>query len=242
MTDRNKIKLLVSPVDMREAALVARAGVDILDLKNVKEGSLGANFPWVLSGVIARFRKYPVKFSAAIGDLSFKPGTAALAAYAAAEIGADYVKAGLYAVKGERQAEQLAAAVVKGVKAASPRAIPVISGYADWRRFGGLAPWPLVRAAKKAGAGAVMLDTALKDGRDLFDNMTLAELERFLRLARAAGLKTALAGSVGLAHLPLIRALRPDIVGLRGAVCLGGDRGRRVCPNRLAAVKEACAR
>jgi uncharacterized protein (UPF0264 family) len=241
MTDRNKIKLLVSPVDMKEAALVARAGVDILDLKNVKEGSLGANFPWVLAGVISRFRKYPVKFSAAIGDLDFKPGTAALAAYAAAALGADYVKAGLYAVKGESQAEKLAEAVVRGVRAARPKTITVISGYADWRRFGGLAPWPLVRAAKKAGAGAVMLDTALKDGRTLFDNMTIAELERFLRLARAAGLKTALAGSVGLSHLPLIRALRPDIVGLRGAVCLGGDRARRVCPARLSAVKEACA-
>lgn len=230
----------MSPVSIREAGVVARAGADILDLKNVKEGSLGANFPWVLSGVISKYRRPGLKFSAAVGDLGYKPGTAALAAYAAASIGADYVKAGLYAVKNAGQAAELAAAVVRGVKAANPRAAAVIAGYADWRRFGGLAPWPLVRAAAAAGADAVMLDTALKDGRSLFDNMTRAELLRFLRLARAAGLRTALAGSLKAAHLPLIRELAPDIVGLRGAVCLGGDRTRPVCPKRLAAVREAC--
>jgi len=240
MTGRNKIQLLISPVNIREAAVVARAGADILDLKNVKEGSLGANFPWVLSGIIARFRRPGLKFSAAIGDLEYKPGTAALAAYAAAVIGADYVKAGLYGVKGERQAFELAAAVVKGVRAGSPRALPVISGYADWRRFGGLAPWPLVRAAQKGGAAVVMLDTALKDGRTLFDSMTQAELARFMRLARTAGLKTARAGSVKPEHLARLRALGPDIIGLRGAVCLGGDRSRPVCPKRLSALREAC--
>jgi len=240
MTGTNRIKLLVSPVDIREARIVARGGADILDLKNVKEGSLGANFPWVLSAVIKELKRFPVKFSAAIGDLDFKPGTAALAAYAAAAIGADYVKGGLYQVKAGAQAEALAGAVVKGVKNANPRARAVISGYADWRRFGGLSPRALVRAARKAGADIVMLDTALKDGRCLFDNMTLRELAGFLALARAAGLGTALAGSVAERHLPALKKLGPDIVGLRGAVCLGADRSRAVCPKRLAAIREAC--
>ncbi len=240
MTERNKIKLLVSPVSMAEAGIVARSGVDILDLKNVREGSLGANFPWVLDGIIRKFRRRGLKFSAAIGDLDFKPGGAALSAYAAASLGADYVKAGLYGVKNEVQALEMSRAVVKAVKTARPRALAVISGYADWRRFGGLAPWPLIRAARKAGADAVMLDTAMKDGRSLFENMTVPEISRFLSLARAAGLDTALAGSLKLAHLPLLARLGPGIIGLRGAVCLGGDRSRPVCPKRLAAVKEAC--
>lgn len=240
MSEKNKITLLVSPVNLREAAVVARGGADILDLKNVREGSLGANFPWVLAGVIKSLRRYPVRFSAAIGDLDFKPGTAALAAHAAAALGADFVKAGLYSVKDRRQAAELAAAVVRGVKSANGRALAVIAGYADWRRFGGLSPWALVPAARAAGADLVMLDTSLKDGRTLFDNMSMAELRRFLRLARAAGLRTALAGSVGLKHLPAVRELAPDIVGLRGAVCLGGDRSRPVCARRLAAVREAC--
>lgn len=234
------MKLLISPVDLKEARIVARGGADILDLKNVKEGSLGANFPWVLSAVIKQLGKFPVKFSAAIGDLDFKPGSSALSAYAAAALGADYVKAGLYRVKAGAQAEALALAVVKGVKMANPRALAVISGYADWRRFGGLPPRALVLAAKKAGADIVMLDTALKDGRSLFDNMTRAELARFLALARSAGLGTALAGSVGSRHLAALKELGPDIVGLRGAVCLGSDRSRAVCPRRLAAFREAC--
>lgn len=234
------MKLLVSPADLREAAVVARSGADILDLKNPAEGSLGANFPWVLAAVIRRLRRRGLEFSAAIGDLGFQPGTAALAAHAAASLGADYVKAGLYGVKDLRRALPLAAAVVKGVRTGRPRARAVIAGYADWRRFGGLAPLDLVRAARKAGAGLVMLDTALKDGRSLFDNMTHRELERFLAAARKAGLGTALAGSVRAEHLPALAALGPDIVGLRGAVCLGGDRRRRVCPRRLAELRRAC--
>lgn len=234
------MQLLVSPVSPEEALPVARAGVDILDLKNVREGSLGANFPWVLKDVIARCRRYGTRFSAAIGDLEFKPGTAALAAYAAAALGADYVKGGLYGVRTQARAEQLAAAVVKGVRTAGTGAAPVISGYADWRRFGGLSPWALVRAAACAGADVVMLDTALKDGRTLFDNMSPRELSRFISLASAAGLRTALAGSVRLSDFGALRALRPDIVGLRGAACKGGDRSRAICPERLAAIRKAC--
>lgn len=240
MTGRNKIKLLVSPVNMAEAGMVARSGVDIMDLKNVKEGSLGANFPWVLAAIIARYGSRGLKFSAAIGDLDFKPGTAALAAYAAASLGADYIKAGLYGAKNERQAFKMSGAVVKAVKSARAGSLSVIAGYADWRRFDGLAPWPLVRAAKKAGADVVMLDTAMKDGRSLFDNMTVREISRFLSLARTAGLKTALAGSLKFGHLPALDLLGPDIIGLRGAVCLGGDRSRRVDPKRLAKITEAC--
>lgn len=241
MTAKNRIKLLVSPVNLSEARVVARGGADILDLKNVREGSLGANFPWVLSGIVERLRPYPVSFSAAIGDLDFKPGTAALAAHAAAAIGADYVKAGLFAVKGIRQASELASAVARGVRSGNPRAKAVIAGYADWRRFGGLSPRLLIAAARKAGADIVMLDTALKDGRSLFDNMTVAELRSFLRIARDAGLGTALAGSLSLAHLTVLRRLSPDIIGMRGAVCLGADRSRPVCARRLAALRKACA-
>lgn len=239
MTGKNKIKLLVSPVDPAEAGLVAASGVDILDLKNIREGSLGANFPWVISEIIKKARRFRIKTSAAIGDLAYKPGTAALAAYAAASLGADYVKGGLYGVRTERQAREMAAAVVKGVHSAAPRAKAVLSGYADWRRFGGLAPRLLIRAAKTAGADVVMLDTAIKDGPTLFDNMTCAEIKEFLRQAGRVGLKTALAGSLAAEHFPLLRELGPDIIGLRGAVCPGRDRSRPVCPKLLAEVKGA---
>jgi uncharacterized protein (UPF0264 family) len=69
-----------------------------------------------------------------------------------------------------------------------------------------------------------MLDTAIKDGATLFDALDQAELAAFAAAAQAAGLGVALAGSVGLRHLAALRRIGADVVGIRGAVCRGGDR------------------
>ena len=73
------MKLLVSVIDAAEARLALAGGVDIVDVKNPAEGSLGAPAP----GVIAQVRDVlsaHAPLSAAIGDLPCLPGTAALAA------------------------------------------------------------------------------------------------------------------------------------------------------------------
>ena len=84
------MQLLVSPSTIDEAKHSAAA--DIIDVKKPSEGSLGANFPWVIREIKTLSDK-PV--SAAIGDFDYKPGGASLAAYGAACAGADYVKIGL---------------------------------------------------------------------------------------------------------------------------------------------------
>jgi uncharacterized protein (UPF0264 family) len=45
------MKLLVSPVNVEEARICKLGGADIIDVKNPKEGSLGANFPWKIKAV-----------------------------------------------------------------------------------------------------------------------------------------------------------------------------------------------
>ena len=40
--------LLISPINTDEARESIEGGADIVDVKNPKEGSLGANFPWVI--------------------------------------------------------------------------------------------------------------------------------------------------------------------------------------------------
>ena len=66
------MQLLVSPRDIPEARKSLAA--DIIDVKKPSEGSLGANFPWVIREIKALSTK-PV--SAAIGDFDYKPGGAA---------------------------------------------------------------------------------------------------------------------------------------------------------------------
>jgi uncharacterized protein (UPF0264 family) len=179
---------------------------------------------------LARPRR--IETSAALGDLPFKPGTAALAACGAAMTGVDYVKAGLHGVKSCEEARALMDAVREAARMASERCRIVASGYADYRRFGGLSPLALARAARQARCDVVLLDTAVKDGTTLFDALPLGEIQAFVEASRDAGLQVALAGSLGVEHADLLFRLGPDIVGVRGAVCEGENRNARVSPEK----------
>jgi (5-formylfuran-3-yl)methyl phosphate synthase len=216
------MKLLVSPMNIEEAQTALAGGADILDVKNPKEGSLGANFPWAIRAVSELARGHaPV--SATIGDLDFKPGTASLAALGAAFSGADYIKVGLLGVKTADQADEMLAEIVKAVKDFDPQKKVVAAGYSDYTRVGSISPMLLPQCAKRSGADLVMVDTAIKDGRPTFDFMSEEDLMDFIVLGHACGLEVALAGTIGFEHLNLLKRLNPDIIGVRGIVC-GGDR------------------
>jgi (5-formylfuran-3-yl)methyl phosphate synthase len=228
------MQVLGSPISLAEAKVLYEGGIDVIDIKNVKEGSLGANFPWIIREVVQAFPPRPgLRFSATLGDLPYKPGTAALAALGAAVSGVDYVKAGLHGVHTYAEAKAMMQAVVQACKGHRAAITVVAAGYADYRRFGGLPTGELVAAARDAGADLVMVDTAIKDGTTLFDALSLEEIDGFVQAARAAGLQVALAGSIQQAHLPVLKQLQPDVVGVRGALCEQGDRTTGITLGRV---------
>ena len=102
--------------------MIHGTGVDIIDVKNVNEGSLGAQFPWCTREIVELTARYGVRTSATLGDLPFKPGTAALAAYGAAQVGVTYIKAGLYGLNTYDQACEMMDAVRKAVRMVSDTA------------------------------------------------------------------------------------------------------------------------
>jgi len=81
---------------------------------------------------------------------------------------------------------------------------------------------------KSAGAEIAMLDTAVKDGRRLFDFLNLKELKNFVDNAHNQNLLVALAGSLRTEDLSIIKQLGADIVGFRGAACSNNDRRKGV--------------
>lgn len=218
------MKVLISPISLEEARVVIEGGCDILDLKNVKEGSLGAQPPWMLKSIVDTLGGKGVMLSATLGDLPFKPGTAGLAAFGCASCGVDYVKAGLHGATNLDQAREMMTSVVKSVRMVGDSIITVASGYADWKRFGGVNHLDLVRAAHDSGADVAMLDTFIKDGQTLFDSLTESDLKEFTDLSHSFGMLVALAGSVKREHLAPLARVGCDIVGVRGAVCQKGDR------------------
>jgi uncharacterized protein (UPF0264 family) len=82
-----------------------------------------------------------------------------------------------------------------------------------------------------------MIDTALKDGRRLFDYCDEPDLARWLAECRQLGLLGALAGSLTPADLPAIARLQPDVVGFRGAACAGDRVNGRVTAELVAALR-----
>jgi uncharacterized protein (UPF0264 family) len=172
-------------------------------------------------------------FSAALGDLQFKPGTAALAAYGAANCGVNYIKAGLYGLSTYEEAYEMMVGIVRAVRMVSDHITVVACGYADFRRFRGLPYKDLVQAAKDAGADVAMLDTAIKDGKTLFDALSTEEIQEFVESSKREELLSALAGSIKKDHIPMLAKIAPDIIGVRGAVCDSNDRSKGITEERL---------
>lgn len=219
------MKLLVSPINVEEAKTCKLGGADIIDVKNPKEGSLGANFPWMIKAVKKAAGLVPV--SATIGDFNYKPGTASLAALGAAVAGADYIKVGLYDIQTGEQALEMLANIVRSVKEYDKNKKVVAAGYSDYSRINSISPFELPAIGKKAGVDVVMMDTGIKDGRSTFEFLNDEELEEFILSARKHGLQTALAGTIKFEDLPALKRISPDIIGVRGCVC-GGDRNSSI--------------
>ncbi len=215
--------LLISPINTQEAREAIDGGADIVDVKNPKEGSLGANFPWVIKEIREMTPK-DLQVSATLGDVPYKPGTVSLAAAGAVVSGADYIKVGLYGTKNYSEALEVMENVVKTVHEFNEGAIVVASGYADAHRVGAVDPMDIPRVAADSGADLAMVDTAVKDGKTLFDFMNEETISQFTDEIHEYGLKSALAGSVKEEQLPLLAELGCDVVGIRGAACIGGDR------------------
>lgn len=229
------MKLLVSPINIDEALAAVNGGADIIDVKNPKEGSLGANFPWVIKAIKdAVDSKSPV--SATIGDMNYKPGTASLAALGAAVAGAEYVKVGLFDIQTREQALDMAEHVVRSVKDYDPTKKVVISGYSDYKRINSIPVSELPAVCAESGADVVMMDTGIKDGRSTFEFMSIEELSRFVTKAHDLGLETAIAGTIKFEDIEPLNMISPDIIGVRGCVC-GGDRNSAIRQELVEALK-----
>ena len=215
------MQLLVSPSTIDEAKHSVAA--DIIDVKRPAEGSLGANFPWVIREIKTLLAK---PLSAAIGDFDYKPGGAALAAYGAACAGADYVKIWL-AFEGQEKAREVIGAVVRAVKNEFPRKYVVIAAYSDYQRMHSISPFEMAPIAAECGADFAMVDTGIKDRQSTFVFMDEGTLRSFTDTNEKLGLGTALAGAFKFEDIDALKRINPDIIGVRGMVC-GGDRNATV--------------
>ena len=221
------MELLVSVRCRAEVEAALSGGAQIIDAKEPARGSLGPVSPDDLAGILAEVPgKHPV--SVALGDWSQpeRLGEAVACLPIPPRPASIFLKIGFAGVARPGEIERLiaTAAEVSSSQPASARIVAV--AYADAERAGTPSPDIVIDAAVRGGATGLLLDTYLKDGRSLPAWMSLSALTRWVNRGRDSGLITALAGSLQLEDLGLVRATGADVVGVRGAACEGGREGR----------------
>jgi uncharacterized protein (UPF0264 family) len=218
------MRLLISVTDPTEACDALSGGADIIDAKDPARGALGAVQPEVLGAIVAAVAGER-RVSAALGDAESEEQVAR-AARAAAAARVAYVKVGFAGIADVARVEALIAAAVRGAEMVSASVGVIAVAYADAERVGSVAPLHVIRAAERAGAVGVLLDTALKDGGALFQIMDEGAVRSWVQAAHDAALVAAVAGRLNGVDLITARALGADVAGVRGAACEGGRTGR----------------
>lgn len=199
---------LASVRDAAEAETALRCGADIIDLKDPANGALGAVKACIAREAVATIAGR-VPISMTIGDVPMVPDRIADAVLVASACGADYVKIGVFPGGGAERCFERLSAVSKNINL-------VIVAFADC-----LPTFDVVAAAGNIGAAGVMLDTLKKGSGTLTDHMQQEVLAGFVRRGRVAGLSVGLAGSLRAEHVRPLLALKPDVLGFRGALCRG---------------------
>jgi uncharacterized protein (UPF0264 family) len=206
--------LLASVVDLAEARLAAKAGVDIIDLKNPAAGALGA-LPVEDVAYIVETLGGERPISATIGDLPMIPRFVVPAAEAMAATRVDYVKIGFFP-GGDWTG------VLRGLKSSVRHDAALVAVL-----FGDAAPdlrW--LPDLAEAGFRGVMLDTADKTKGPLCAVCEPGFLREFVAQACRLGLLCGLAGSLRAEHVSSLLTLRADYLGFRSALCRGNRKGK----------------
>lgn len=203
-----RCQLLISVRNVQEAQDAARAGADLIDIKEPSAGSLGAAMTTEITNICdCMCPHYPV--SAAFGEWAdFDTRTLI-------DPRLQLVKWGLSGLRG-----QLATVYPNMRAIAGTRAVLVL--YADDVAAQSPTIAECLALRQHLPINTVLIDTYRKDGRGLLDHLSRQDLQSFISEMRKNGTQVALAGSLQLRDIPRLLPLQPDWLAFRGAACDGG--------------------
>jgi uncharacterized protein (UPF0264 family) len=212
--------LLVSVRDAAEAQAALRGGADLIDVKEPLRGSLGPAAPQVWRE-IREVIPTSQPLSAALGELAeLSPNQTDL--WCEHLDGYQFAKIGLAGCVRMPAWQSRWGEILSSL---SPQTARVAVIYADWKSASAPPPDDVMQAAQDLQCGAILIDTYHKALGSVTDCLPHEELARLFRRARAAHLKTVLAGSLTLSLARDLLQFAPDLFAVRGAVCHGGRTG-----------------
>jgi len=227
-------KLLVSVRSAIEARAAVAGGAAIIDVKEPLHGPLGRATADVWRQVrCAVDERVPV--SVALGELNewFVAGAPVRIPWAGT--GVAYVKLGLAAARPGWQARwwKLRNRLAE-IGSPSPAWVAVV--YADWQTARAPHPDAVIREAVGVDeCHGVLVDTWDKSGPSPLN----ASWKEMTDRVREQGRFLALAGRIDVGAIERLACLEPEIIAVRGAACIGGDRHGVVDAERVARLAEA---
>jgi uncharacterized protein (UPF0264 family) len=228
----NLAGLLVSVRSAAEAAVAVAGGAAVIDVKEPARGPLGCADPPVWQEVRAAV-PCDLPVSVALGELVEWTGAGRWLG-PEAFAGVAFRKLGL--ARADRDWEREWAALRAGL-GPGPSWIAVV--YADWKRA--RAPHP--DAVREAALAAPDCAGILIDTWDKTQPSPLAADDTWRRWFAAARrgrpMLIALAGGLDREAIARLAPLGPDLFGVRGAACGGGDRQGTIGRQRVAVMVEA---
>ncbi len=215
--------MLASVANAEEAAVVARGGADIVDFKDPTRGAIGAvAFEVAAAGV--RAVAGLARTSATLGDPPYESEALAARARGLKDAGVETLK--------------LAVDAAMLDSLSLPRDVALVG-----MLFADEAPdFELIARLAALGFSGAMLDTRRKGAGRLLTYLDVAQLTAFCARCRAAGLTAGLAGSLEAPDIPRLLLAAPDILGFRGALCVGRDRTARIDADAVALVRDLIPR
>ena len=236
-----RVQLLVSVRSATEALAALEGGADIIDVKEPSRGPLGMADADVMRAVVdAVGGRVPV--SVAMGELCDKPPMSRIpAGVAFAKIGLAGTEHGWETTLAATFAEapNVKAIAVAYYNHSIQRRPPLVEAIVQWaidRRLYG-----------------VLFDTYMKDRGHLFElrrilrhreletHLRALQIAEYVRNVQKAGLTIALAGSLRDSMIGLALDMRPNIIGVRGAVCAGNNRKAAVDAERVRGLADLIA-
>jgi len=218
-------KLLVSVKNVDEVYEAVEGGADIIDIKDPSDGSLGLPDLEVARDIVKIVKSLNNRsVSIALGDIEKYSKYLKYLAFVGGILGIDYVKIGM-AMKSLDEALYTAMGISDVLKSFSGTSV-ILVGYADFANIESIEPLKIVDIASKVNTKGVMIDTFEKKGLSTFEILPIKYLENFVKKAQDSNLLTAIAGSLKHNHVPLCLKLGFDVIGVRGAVCIGSRNSR----------------
>ena len=223
-------QLLSSVRNLAEAKIALSAGSDWLDIKEPRDGALGAVEADEIRGIVDWARQSGISqpLSATIGDCWDEPQTIPARVNAMAELGVDFIKIGLFI-------DRLGAPSLDAIESVVAHNIIIVC----------FVEKPLVDASISSlvarGVRGLMLDTADKSTGSLMEKLSLEQIVQFVGTVRTHGVLCGLAGSLRVSDVEHLAPLRPDYLGFRGALCESSRVGN-LCRERVGDLKSSIVR